>query len=126
MKTPTTFKSFLILVVFMALGSTISFAQQKQALKSKPKPAAASNVKTTTTTPAKTNTVTQPAPAKVAPSNASDISDMEQQRSAISEQGMPSDQPKMKPATSTNVPVSNNPTPVKPKTESNSPTVTPK
>lgn len=123
------FKSF-ILVLLIALGTTVfaqQTTQQKEPLKSKPKPSSGNtNVSPTmqakpNTTPSASGTAqpaTEPAKSKPSETNNGD-SEMEQNRGAISEQGMPSDQPKMKPATSTSVPVSNTPT-SKPKTDSKS------
>lgn len=129
----TTLKSFFVLIAFMAMGS-FAFAQsQKQPLPSKAKPH--KNASTTTTTP----TSVSPTPAnsttntntntnvKVAdtPTNSGvdeNTGDLEQQRGAINEQGIQNDQPKLKPATSTSIPVA----PTKPKTESNTTTVSPK
>ncbi len=130
-----TLKPLFILIVFMAIGS-ISYAQQKQPIKKSPNKPVSGKPATNTTTntnvaPAgtsNTNTVVPP-PAKTS-SEGGDIQELDQQRGAINEQGIQSDdQPKMKPATTTNVPVSpNSSVAPKPKTgsKSSSPTVSPK
>jgi len=134
MKT-TTLKSLFILIAFMAIGS-ISYAQQKQPIKKSPnKPVSGKPAANTTTNtnvaPAGTSTTNTvvPPPAKTS-TEGGDVEDFEKQRGAINEQGIQSDdQPKMKPATTTNVPVSpNSSVAPKPKTESktSSPTVSPK